>query len=167
MIAILCASTGGNLKVSNQTKEILDDLGQKSEVIILENFKLPLYTSNTEAEIGVPNSALDLTNKLKKATALIIVGPEYNGSMAPVLNNALAWVSRADEDWRVAFNGKFSIVMSHSGGGGQKVILAMKQQLEHLGCNTFARTFVANSNKDINEKALRNSLVKLCKLAEL
>lgn len=165
MITIISASTGGNLKIAKQALALCQELEAESELLVLEDFNLPLYSSRVEESDGIPDKAVELTNKLKKSQGLIIAGPEYNGSIAPMLNNAIAWISRADEDWRAAFKNKFALIMSHSGGGGQKVVLAMKQQLEHIGCNTLARTFIANANKDINEKALKSSIKQLVKLA--
>ena len=40
----------------------------------------------------------------------IIVAPEYNGVMPPVLNNAMAWTSRATKNWRDAFDDKDVLV---------------------------------------------------------
>lgn len=158
MINIICASTGENLKLAKRVQELLSDTKTKNTLIILEEFNLPLYTSKIEESLGVPDEAIELAEQLKNGNGVILIAPEYNGSIPPILNNAIAWVSRTEADWRSAFNEKFALVMSHSGGGGMKVINAMKQQLEHLGCNTFARTFTSNSSKEINEKALKKAL---------
>jgi NAD(P)H-dependent FMN reductase len=161
MIKILCASTGNNLKLSNELNTILKDLGQETEVLVLEDFNLPLYSSKME-EKGVPEEAIKLSNNLKEAKGFIVVAPEYNGTIPAMLNNAISWCSRAgDEDWRAAFNEKFAVAATHSGGGGTKVIASIKQMMEHLGCNTLARPIITNYQKSLNPDSAKTILASL------
>ena len=52
MIKILCASTGNNVKLSEEINEVLKELGQETELLILEDFDLPLYSSKMEEKVG-------------------------------------------------------------------------------------------------------------------
>jgi len=63
-----------------------------------------MYTSILEDEKGIQKEVTELATQLLTFNALIIVSPEYNGSMPPVLNNAIAWVSRAGDDFKAIFN---------------------------------------------------------------
>ncbi len=86
--------------------------------------------------------------------------------MPPVLNNAMAWTSRATESWRDAFNEKIVGLATHSGGGGQKGLQAMRIQFQHLGANILARELLTTYEKPLNEdsaKIMINQLVKLSK----
>lgn len=134
MILILSSTKGNNLKLANDLGGVCQEVEMNSKVISLEDYSLPLYTPDEEKSNGVPEKAKELAELFKQASGLIFCAPEYNGSTPPIFNNAIAWISRTDEnDWRSCFNGKFSVVTTHSGGGGHKVLVAMRSQLEHLG----------------------------------
>lgn len=164
MILILQASTGENKKLAEQLHEILKEQGKSNEIVDLVSLNLPLYSTEAEKEQGVPSGAQDLTQKMIDASGFIVVAPEYNGSIPPVLVNAISWISRAGEDWRAAFNQKFSLVATHSGGGGLKVLNAMRQQLNHLGCNVLARELLTNYQKPLNLESAQNTLTQLCQI---
>ncbi len=143
MVLIVSSTKGNNLKLANSLAEVCSELQMESEVINLEDYGLPLYTPEQESAHGVPQVAHELGELFKKSSALIFCAPEYNGTTPPILNNAIAWLSRTDEgDWRSSFNGKFSIVATHSGGGGAKVLNALRSMLEHLGSVVLPRTIL-------------------------
>lgn len=151
-VVILSATSGNNLKLSQALCEIVVEHGALCEVINLEGLDLPLYSPKAEAN-GIPDNAKELTQKIAESHGMIWVAPEYNGSLPPVVNNSIAWVSRATEDWRDGFNGKFCVVGTHSGGGGDKVCAALKQTLEHLGSVVLPRTIVTTYKKEMNRKS--------------
>jgi chromate reductase len=103
---------------------------------------------------------------MTEARSLVFCAPEYNGSMPPIVNNAIAWVSRSgSEDWRAAFNGKPAVVATHSGGGGLKVTQAMRAQLEHLGAIVLPRPIITNYQKVFNQDSAVAILTQLKKLS--
>ncbi|MEM9160401.1 MAG: NAD(P)H-dependent oxidoreductase [Verrucomicrobiota bacterium] len=164
-IILISSTTNHNLKLAELLAPIADQAGFESEIIVLPQLDLPLYTPEAE-DNGTPSAAVELVEKLTDADALVLLAPEYNGSIPPVVTNAIAWMSRATEDWREAFNGKFAIVGTHSGGGGFKVVEAMRSQLTHLGMIVLARTFTTNFQKQQNPdsaKAIFEQLASLLK----
>ncbi|MBF6671090.1 MULTISPECIES: NAD(P)H-dependent oxidoreductase [Glutamicibacter] len=58
----------------------------------LEN--IPFYNEDTDVEGGVPAAAQALRDAAAEADALMLVTPEYNGTMPAVLKNAIDWLSR-------------------------------------------------------------------------
>ncbi|WP_347039573.1 NAD(P)H-dependent oxidoreductase [Glutamicibacter halophytocola] len=58
----------------------------------LEN--IPFYNEDTDVEGGVPVAAQALRDAAAEADALMLVTPEYNGTMPAVLKNAIDWLSR-------------------------------------------------------------------------
>ena len=164
-IAILSATSGNNLKLAGKLEVVAKNKGAQTALINLEDLNLPVYTPSAEEE-GIPEKAKELAKLLIDRAGMSFVGPEYNGSIPPIINNAVAWVSRTGEDWRGAFNNKFAVVGTHSGGGGLKVCQAMRGQLEHVGCNVLARSIVTNYSKELNPEsaeAIIGSLVELAK----
>ena len=160
MIVVIVASTGKNRELGDRLVSLGQNLGLKMELIDLCGLNLPLYTPEQEGT-QIPVAAIDFTQRLKKAKGHFYVAPEYNGSVPPSLNNAIAWASRSGEDWREAFNAKPAALATHSGGGGTKVLLAMRQILSHLGMNVFGREIQTNFSKKLNEKSAEEILGQL------
>ncbi len=165
-IGILVASSNNNLKLANKLKNISDELNVKTELINLVDLNLPLYNTIEEEKNGIPSNAKDLAQKILSLKAFIIVAPEYNGVMPAVLNNAMSWTSRATENWRDAFNEKLVGLATHSGGGGTKVLQAMRIQFQHLGANILARELLTTYEKPLNEDSAKNMIEQLDKLSK-
>jgi len=165
-IGILVASANNNRKLGDKLKELATIENVETEVINLLDLHLPLYSTVEEERNGIPDAAKELAEKILALKAFIIVAPEYNGVMPPVLNNAMAWTSRATQSWRDAFNEKIVGLATHSGGGGAKGLQAMRIQFQHLGANILAREILTTYEKPLNEenaKGMINQLVKLSK----
>jgi chromate reductase, NAD(P)H dehydrogenase (quinone) len=148
---ILSATNGNNLALAHAFADEATKQGVTAEVVSLPDLHLPLYDS-VVGEAG-PGLA-QLEQALKQHQGLVVCAPEYNGSIPPVVSNAIAWLSVTTEDFRALFNTRPVALASHSGGGGQKVGLAMRQQLSHLGCNVLGREVVANTQKAANPEAI-------------
>lgn len=167
MFLFISATRNNNFKLKGSLEAIASEnsLGE-FEGICLEDFPLPVY-SPTEEGNGVPENALKLTELFSKASGLVVLAPEYNGSIPPILTNAIAWISRSgNEDWRAAFNGKPVVVGTHSGGGGIKVCQAMRSQFEHLGSVVIPRHVVTNFQKELNPDSGKAILTQLKTLSE-
>ena len=165
MVVYLAASTGKNLELAKELASVGETLGGEHEVINLVAEDLPLY--NTEAEKnGIPDKANALAGKLIAADGIVLIAPEYNGSIPPVLTNAIAWISRSgNDDWREAFSEKIAAVATHSGGGGSKVLSAMRSQLEHLGTNVIARQILTHYQKALNPDSAKAVIGQILKLS--
>lgn len=165
-IGILVASSNNNQKLALKLKELIVAQNCEALIINLVNFDLPLYSSIEEEKNGIPETVLDLATKIIDLKAFIIVAPEYNGVMPPVLNNAIAWTSRATKNWRDAFNEKIVALATHSGNGGQKGLQAMRIMFQHLGANILAKEILTTYEKPLNEEfaiSMIDSLIKLSK----
>tara|TARA_B100001250_G_C19764088_1_gene773862 strand:- start:913 stop:1404 length:492 start_codon:yes stop_codon:yes gene_type:complete len=145
-VLILSATSGSNLALANRIKEIIITKGAEAEVLSIEELSFPLYSPSSEKCDGVDIISEALCN----AGAYIICAPEYNGSIPPVVTNAIAWISVSTDGWRDAFNNKFALIASSSGGPGTKYLLAMRTQLEHLGSIVLPRTIMTSSNNPFN-----------------
>jgi chromate reductase, NAD(P)H dehydrogenase (quinone) len=104
-LTILVSSKGQNVKLGNKIEKVAKDLNFSADSINLLDLELPLYSEDQE-KLGVPENAKALSEKLIKSDALVVIAPEYNGSIPPCLNNAICWVSRSGDNWREAFNEK-------------------------------------------------------------
>jgi len=158
-IGILVASVNKNMELALNIQEVITELEAKSELVNLVALDLPMYTSIVEDEKGIPKEVTELAIKLLAYDALIIVSPEYNGSMPPVLNNAIAWVSRVGDDFRAIFNQKFVALASHSGGGGMRGNDAVRAMFSYVGANVLSREIINNYSKEYKKETVE-SIVK-------
>jgi len=166
-IGILVASANNNLKLGLKLQELAKSENCETELINLVDLNLPLYSTVEEEKSGIPDAAKELANKILALKAFIVVAPEYNGVMPPVLNNAMAWTSRATKDWRDAFNEKIVGLATHSGGGGAKGLQAMRIQFQHLGANILARELLTTYEKPLNEDSAKAMIKQLNKLSNI
>lgn len=164
-IGILVASSGNNMKLALKLQELAIEQGSKVELIDLVDLNLPLYSTKEEEKNGIPTQVKELASKILDLKAFIIIAPEYNGVMPPVLNNAMAWTSRSTKDWRDAFNEKAVGLATHSGGGGTKGLQAMRMMFQHLGANVIAREILTTYEKPLNEHTANNMIIQLIKLS--
>ena len=165
-IGILVASANNNRKLGDKIQELAEAKGVETTVINLVDLTLPLYSTVEEERNGIPDTAKDLAAKILALNAFIIVAPEYNGVMPPVLNNAMAWTSRATESWRDAFNEKIVGLATHSGGGGAKGLQAMRIMYQHLGANILARELLTTYEKPLNDDSAKKMIEQLVKLSQ-
>ena len=151
-ILIVSATKNNNYKLAKDLNGILSKLNLKSKVISLENYPLPLYTDdvydkNKDKFLSTVSSIVDEFLNVDK---IIFCGPEYNGSIPPIMSNAIAWMSVSTNNWRDSFNDKFALLATSSGGPGGKFITSFKIQLEHLGMIVLPRFISVNKNNPLD-----------------
>ena len=99
--------------------------------ISLADFPLPIYDGDLQTKSGVPKNAVDLKRLIGAHHGVLLVTPEYNSSVPPLLKNAIDWVSRvqdAHETRGQVFRGRaFALASaSHSRLGGARAIAALR-----------------------------------------
>jgi NAD(P)H-dependent FMN reductase len=97
----------------------------------LADFPLPIYDGDLQTKSGVPKSAVDLKRMIGAHHGVLIVTPEYNSSVPPLLKNAIDWVSRvqdAHEGRGQVFRGRaFAIAgASRNRLGGARALSALR-----------------------------------------
>ena len=160
MILIIAASSGKNLELGHRFEGLAKELGLDASLIDLTDHDLPLYTPREE-ERGRPSGLAGLAERFLEARACLVCAPEYNGSIPPCLPSAIAWLSTGCDDFRQVFNGKPVGLATHSGGAGQKCLVAMRLQFGHLGSNVIGRECLTNKDKPLNEATARSILRQL------
>jgi chromate reductase len=102
------------------------------EEIDLKTLALPVYDGDLEESGGLPANVVACKAKIAAAPGLLIVSPEYNGSIPGGLKNFIDWVSRPPGN---CFDARVVSVNNASDGafGGARGTIAIKQSLTHLG----------------------------------
>ncbi|WP_102959527.1 NADPH-dependent FMN reductase [Mangrovicella endophytica] len=104
----------------------------------LTDYPLPLYDADFEDEHGVPENATLLAQHLTAQDGLILVSPEYNTSIPPLVKNTIDWISRVRKvQGRPVqpFRGLVVALASASPGrlGGMRALAALRPVLMSLG----------------------------------
>lgn len=118
-----------NVKLAGHIARQLTLMGADATRISLADYPMPIYDGDDEAANGIPAPALNLIAQFKAHDAVVIVSPEYNGSIPPVLKNAIDWMSRAG---LVPFRHRVYALAAASPSyrGGLRVMIALRHCLE-------------------------------------
>jgi chromate reductase, NAD(P)H dehydrogenase (quinone) len=112
---------------------------------------IPLYDGDVEAEQGIPSAVAALKDRIARADGLLLVTPEYNGSMPGVFKNAIDWLSRPSSDIPRVFGMKRVGVMGATPGpaGTRLSQTAWLQVLRQLGTQPWfgKALFLANAGQ--------------------
>ncbi len=94
-IGFLCGSLREgsiNQKLSKAIQKKAKDKGLKTGEINLETYDLPIYHGDLKTPAGVKK----LIKRMKSFDGVVIITPEYNGGLPPVLKNAIDWTSTVE-----------------------------------------------------------------------
>jgi NAD(P)H-dependent FMN reductase len=97
----------------------------------LADFPLPIYDGDLQGKSGVPKPAVNLKRMMSAHHGVLIVTPEYNSSVPPLVKNTIDWVSRvqdAHETRGQVFRGRAFAIASASEGrlGGARSLAALR-----------------------------------------
>ncbi len=136
-IAIIAGSTregSFNRALGAAAARALEAQGAQVTAVDLAEYDLPLYSAALEAN-AFPPDARRLKQLLAAQDGLLVVTPEYNGSIPPLLKNAIDWASRPTDGEAMlalsAYRGKAAAVMSASLSpfGGMRAVTHLRQIL--------------------------------------
>src|ERR1700739_4466619 len=99
--------------------------------ISLADFPLPIYDGDLQAKSGVPKNAVNLKRMMASHHGVVLVTPEYNSSVPPLLKNTIDWVSRVQDPHEargeVFFDRPFAIAAaSENRLGGTRALAALR-----------------------------------------
>ena len=166
-LLIITASNGENLKLAKKFEESARKLGANPEILDLTCLELPLFNPRTNEQNKTPKSIESLHNQMISQPRWVICAPEYNGSIPPLLTNAIAWLSVHGNDFRKLFNGRPIAIASFSGGGCMELLVSMRIQITHLGAQVVGRQLTSNNNKPASFQSIEDLLKRLLQMEPL
>ncbi len=100
----------------------------------LRALDLPIYDGDLDEQEGQPSEVDRLRRLIAESDGLLIATPEYNHSLAPLLKNAIDWVSHPVD--QQPFRGKATAIMSAAARpwGGTRMLPHLRDVLVDLGC---------------------------------
>lgn len=166
MYAILVASLNENMNLAKEIQNHLETMNIQSEIINLVALNVTMYDTTKEANEGIPPEILALAETMKQSSGYIVVAPEYNYSIPPVLTNVVAWLSRNGESFRELFLLKRIQLATHSGGGGSDLCNALRTQFTKLGAIVVPREIITTYDKHIEEGSLNRILTQFVGISQ-
>ena len=165
-LLVITASNGENLKLAEKFLVEGQKLNFSCELLDLtkpEN-ELPLFNPRNNSKDQSPINLESINLLMESHSHWVICAPEYNGSIPPILTNAIAWLSVQGKDFRSLFNERPIAIASFSGGGCMELLLSMRIQLTHLGALVLGRQLTSNKSKIAEDKSINAILNQLLKL---
>jgi len=97
----------------------------------LADFPLPIYDGDLQMKSGVPKNAVNLKRMMASHHGVLLVTPEYNSSVPPLLKNAIDWVTRVQDAhesrYQVFRERPFAIAAASEGRlGGTRALAALR-----------------------------------------
>jgi chromate reductase len=129
-----------NRKLLKAAQNLLnEDKTLKLVVADLKELALPVYDGDIEAA-GMPDGVTKLAKMVADADAIVIASPEYNGSIAAPLKNAIDWVSRVRP---IPWEAKTVVLLGATPGGFGTIraLAQAKAPFEALGAYPYPSTF--------------------------
>jgi chromate reductase, NAD(P)H dehydrogenase (quinone) len=95
--------------------------GAEVTYVDLRDLPMPLFDQDLEAKEGLSENVLKFKELMMAHRGFLIASPEYNGSITPLLKNAIDWASRPlpeEQPFALScFRDKVAVLMSASPGG--------------------------------------------------
>ncbi len=157
-IVAFAASNSRNSINKQLLASVLDSMGDVViEILDLNEFELPIFSVEREAEIGQPELAQRFYHLIGAADGLVISLAEHNGNYSAAYKNLFDWLSRIDQK---VFQDKPTVLLATSPGGrgGQTVLQIALDSMPRFGADIKANVSVPNfyDNFDPSEKKLKN-----------
>ncbi|WP_158969272.1 NADPH-dependent FMN reductase [Paraglaciecola sp. L3A3] len=133
----------------------------ETEIVDLNNYEMPIYSSDREEASGIPQLAKDFYAKISKADALVISFAEHNGSYSAAFKNIFDWVSRFE---RNLYQHKPMVLLATSPGpsGAKNVLAAAVASTPHFAGEVKGSFSIANfyDNFDMQAGELTDPAIK-------
>lgn len=161
-------------KTADAAQKELALQGAEVTRISLADYPLPIMDEDLEEEKGIPENAYKLARLFVAHDGILIATPEYNGSIPPLLKNAIDWISRVREDGGKPLRplpGRVVALCSSSNGhfAGIRSASHLRQVLAHIQVDVIApQLSVPNGGEAFDEdgafipERLRKTMTQVC-----
>ena len=128
----------------------------ESEVLDLNDYELPLFSEDREAELGQPSLAKEFLEKIAGSDALVVSFAEHNSCYSAAYKSLFDWCSRINPK---PFQGKPMVLLATSPGpgGAAKVLEIATNSAPRFAGEVKATLSIPNfyDNFDLEAKRLR------------
>ncbi|MDO7171297.1 NADPH-dependent FMN reductase [Mariniflexile sp. AS56] len=156
----IIAFAGSNSKESINKKlaTYAASLVSEAEVTVLDlnDFELPLFGVDLEAEKGIPENAQQFLDIIKSTDGIVLSLAEHNGAYSTVFKNLFDWMSRIEGK---LWSNKPMLLMATSPGarGGASVLDVAKNRFPFMGGHIVADFSLPSFDENFKEGQIVNS----------
>ena len=120
-----------NRKLMRLAIKELNAAGLSVDELDMKQLAWPIYDGDIEESSGPPASLVEWKAKISACRGVLVVSPEYNGSVPGGFKNGIDWLSRPPGN---CFAGKIISVNNASAGafGGVRGTMAIKGLFTHI-----------------------------------
>lgn len=132
----------------------------KTTVLDLNDFEMPIYSSDREKHDGFPTEAIAFVEELRRADGILMSLAEYNGAYSGAFKNIFDWASRVEQK---TFLGKPMLLMASSPGarGGASVLAMALDRFPRHDAHIIASFSLPNFYDNFKEgKLINNTLLE-------
>jgi chromate reductase, NAD(P)H dehydrogenase (quinone) len=90
-----------NVRLAAAAAHQFAQAGAEVTRISLADSPLPIYDGDLQAKSGVPKNAINLKRMIGAHHGVLLVTPEYNSSVPPLLKNTIDWITRVQDTQEV------------------------------------------------------------------
>ena len=160
-ITCFAASSSRN-SINRQLVAYVGGLVESAEVELLDlnDYELPLFSVDREAELGQPPLAQAFLDKIRASDALIIAFAEHNGCYSAAYKNLYDWVSRIQP--KVYQDRRMLLLATSPGGrGGRSVLDLALAQIPRFGGDVRGSVSVPSfgDNFDVDAACVSNAQI--------
>lgn len=143
-----------NVKLAGAIKMALEEHGADVTLVDLSDYPMPIMNEDLEKQSGPPQQAKELAALIAKHQGVVLVNPEYNASMTPLMKNTLDWLSRDMGEAKPYQNRAFALASCSPGGlGGIRALSHVRDSLISIGAQEVIspQLGVGNANSAFDE----------------
>ncbi|MDD9911176.1 MAG: NAD(P)H-dependent oxidoreductase [Ahrensia sp.] len=123
-----------NVRLAVAIKQALEATDADITLVDLSDYPMPIYNGDLEQASGAPREARDLAALIALHQGVVLVNPEYNASITPLMKNTLDWLSRDMGDVKPYQNRAFALASCSPGAlGGIRALNHMRDTLISIG----------------------------------
>ena len=120
-----------NVRLAAVAAHAFAQAGVEVTRISLADFPLPIYDGDLQAKSGVPKNAVNLKRMMAAHHGILLVSPEYNSSVPPLVKNTIDWITRVQDPHesrgQVFRDRPFAIAAASEGRlGGTRALAALR-----------------------------------------
>lgn len=127
------------------------------EILDLNDYELPLFSVDREAELGQPALAKAFLDKIQGSDALMIAFAEHNGCYTAAYKNLYDWASRIEA--KVYRDKRMLLLATSPGGRGGKSVLELAlSQIPRFGGEVRGSVSMPSffENFDVDRQVVKN-----------
>jgi chromate reductase len=142
-----------NKKLANYAAHLFQNASV--EVLDLNDYEMPIYSTDREKENGVPQLAIDFFSKITQSDIVVVSLAEHNGAYSTAFKNVFDWVSRHNNK---LFQQKPVLLLATSPGprGGMGVLEIAKDRFPRHDAQLIGAFSLPSFNDNFQDGKISN-----------